>query len=126
MIEKIDITAKKIWVGGPAQKPAIHFQLYRNGEAYGEKVLLQGVTSYTWKGLDKTDVEGKPYTYTVKEVTVPNSYTVSYNQDGLTVTNTWNKKELPSTGVGSNMALILLGLGLLGATGALFLKRKEE
>ncbi|HHT20973.1 MAG TPA: DUF11 domain-containing protein, partial [Tissierellia bacterium] len=123
---KIDITVNKKWVGGPAEKPAIHVQLLRDGKPYGDKVKLHGTTTYTWKDLDQTDGNGKAYVYTVEEVTVPNSYKVSYSKDTLTITNTWKKEGLPSTGVGSNIPLLFTGFGLLMVTGYLGIKRKRQ
>lgn len=123
---KTEITVTKKWVGGPAVKPAIHVQLLRDGKPFGDKVKLHGTTTYTWKDLDQTDENGKAYKYTVEEVTVPESYKVSYSEDTLTITNTWTKKELPSTGVGSNLPLLFTGFGLLMVTGFLGIKRRRE
>lgn len=119
-----DIVVTKKWVGGPDKKPVIHFQLYRDGKAFGDIVKLEGKTQHTWKGLDKTDVEGKVYRYTVKETVVPNGYKVTYSEDSLTITNTWIKEELPSTGVGSNLPFILLVLGLMVVSS--YLRRKSH
>lgn len=123
-IEKIDITATKKWVGGPKDKPIIHLQLYRNGEKFGAVVELDGVTTYTWKDLLKYDDNGKAYVYTVKEPVVPNYWKATYSEDGLTVTNTYTKEELPSTGVGSNVGLLFTGLSSLMAS--LYLGRKKQ
>ena len=123
---RIDITATKKWVGGPAKKPVIQFQLYQNGKAYGAVVELDGVTSYTWKDLPKLDETGKEYKYTVKEPVVPNYYKVSYSDDGLTVTNTWTKKELPETGMGDNLPLLLIGLTMVAGSGWLIARKKKQ
>lgn len=98
VIPKMEITATKTWVGGPAEHPAVQLQLFRDGEAYGESVILEnGEETYTWTDLDKTDVNGAAYTYTVDEVAVPENYTKSV--DGLTVTNTYvsPKTEITAT-----------------------------
>lgn len=87
-IEKIDITGKKVWSGGPSTKPTIELQLYRDGKVYGEPVALKnGETSYTWEELDKTDGEGHEYKYTIDEVNVPSNYRKTISEDGLTITN---------------------------------------
>ncbi|NLY09409.1 MAG: Cna B-type domain-containing protein [Tissierellia bacterium] len=93
--ELVDITLAKEWVGGPSPRPRVEIQLLRNIE--GEEpqpidglenaVLEDGESTYTWTGLDKTDADGKLYTYSVKEINVPEGYTESY--DGLKVTNTF-------------------------------------
>lgn len=125
-VPKIDVTATKKWVGGPKEKPVIQLQLYRDGKAFGNVVELDGVTSYTWKDLDKTDVTGKDYKYTVKETVVPNYYEATYSDDGLTVTNTWTKKELPKTGMGSNLPLLIGGLSLVMGAGFVLRRRKVQ
>ena len=85
---KVDIEATKVWVGGPVAKPAIELQLYQNDEPYGEPVkLVDGQTTYTWIGLDKTDSEGNAYVYTVDEVAVPTNY--EKDVDGFAITNTY-------------------------------------
>ena len=90
---KENITANKIWVGGPTPRPAIAFQLYRSvlggaAVAVGDpKNLADGVIEVTWNDMPKTDMNGNPYTYTVKEVGTPDNYTKS--EVGLTVTNTY-------------------------------------
>ncbi len=85
---KIDITGTKVWVNGPDEKPTIELQLFRDGEAFGEPVeLVDGVTSYTWTDLDKTDAMGVDYVYTVDEVEVVENFEKTV--EGLVVTNTY-------------------------------------
>lgn len=103
VIPKTNITANKIWLGGSAQRPEIELQLYRDGKAlseilgdkYGPVKLINGQTSYTWTGLDATDIDGRLYVYTVDEVNVPEDYVKSIN--GLTITNSFIEPEEPST-----------------------------
>ncbi|WP_058308511.1 Cna B-type domain-containing protein [Gracilibacillus massiliensis] len=90
--EKVDITGTKVWEGGP--KPAIDLQLYRNGEVFEEpQTLEEGSEAYTWSNLDRTDIDGNEYTYTVDEVDVPENYDKTISADGLTVTNTFDAGE---------------------------------
>ncbi|WIV12346.1 collagen binding domain-containing protein [Proteiniborus sp. MB09-C3] len=90
IIPKIDITGKKVWIGGSSTRPAIELQLYRDGEAFGEPVKLEdGETEYIWTGLDKTDIDGKEHKYTIDEVKVPSGYRKSISSDGLTITNSY-------------------------------------
>lgn len=85
---KFIITGKKEWINGPKDKPTIEFQLYRNGEKFGDLVTLEnGTTKYYWTDLDEFDESGRKYNYTVKEVNVPENYTKV--EEGLTVTNTY-------------------------------------
>ncbi|MCT1905182.1 Cna B-type domain-containing protein [Oceanobacillus sojae] len=87
--EKINVTGTKEWQGGENHRPeSIELQLSRDGEAVGNPVTLEdGETEYTWTDLDKTDIEGNEYNYTVDEVTVPENYEKSVSEDGLTITN---------------------------------------
>lgn len=82
----VTITATKVWVGGPEEKPSIQLQLYQNGQSYGEPVTLSaGVTQYQWTGLPKADSEGNDYQYTVDEITTLENYEKSVN--GWIITN---------------------------------------
>ncbi|WP_022797212.1 collagen binding domain-containing protein [Bavariicoccus seileri] len=92
VIPKTDVTGTKVWENG--SKPAIQLQLVRDGKALeGEEftVSLDGSEetpwTHTWTGLDKTDINGKEYKYTVDEVEVPDNYEKTVSEDGLTVTN---------------------------------------
>ncbi len=93
--DKTDITVIKEWIGGPSPKPEIELQLLRNIEGEDPQsidgveniTLSDGEISYTWTGMDLTDNDGNIYTYSVREINVPQGYTVSYN--GLKVTNTF-------------------------------------
>ena len=90
--EKTDITGTKVWEGGP--KPTIELQLYRDGEPYGDAVALEdGETEYIWSELDKTDIDGNEYKYTIDEVEVPDNYEKAISEDGLTITNTFESGE---------------------------------
>lgn len=99
VIPKTDITGTKVWENG--SKPSVELQLFRNGKALdGDKytVSLDGSEAtpwtYTWTGLDKTDINGKAYKYTVDEVKVPNNYEKVVSEDGLTVTNKFVSPEV--------------------------------
>lgn len=117
----IDITGKKIWVGGPEIKPTIQIQLYRNSEALDDGLitLRNGKTSHTWSGLDRFDNDGKAYSYTIEEVEVPEDYDMTIPDDGLTITNTHysEKPSLPPTGINNNDiffgSILLLGIATL-------------
>ena len=110
-----DISAKKVWVGGPAEKPTVWFQLFRHiaGEepvAVDEedvdiKELSDGTTEVTWEFMSELDPKDNEYIYTVKEVDAdgkaftPEGYTKS--EKGLTVTNTYEapKEDITATKV---------------------------
>lgn len=98
---KTDITATKIWQDNqPGPKPTIWLKLYRQigsdqaAEVPGAelKALPDGTTAAVWTDMDKTDSQGRDYTYSVKEadaqgqICTPEGYMKT--EDGLTVTNT--------------------------------------
>ncbi|HBD63057.1 MAG TPA: hypothetical protein DC038_01345, partial [Clostridiales bacterium] len=100
--EKIDITGTKEWNGGSAPRPTVWFKLYRQlpGGALKEvpgaeiKELANGTTEVTWEDVDKTNINGVGYIYSIKEVTAtgadftPENYVKAEN--GLKVTNSYN------------------------------------
>ncbi|MGI6612035.1 MAG: Cna B-type domain-containing protein [Candidatus Nanosyncoccaceae bacterium] len=94
---KIEVTGKKVWVNGPIPRPDVELQLYRDGAAFGDSVTLaDGETSHTWTELDKTDSNGKVYTYTVDEINVPENYIKGV--DGFVITNTYESPKIEITG----------------------------
>ncbi|MBP1919651.1 SpaA isopeptide-forming pilin-related protein [Youngiibacter multivorans] len=96
---KISVTGNKVWRGGP--KPDIQVQLYRDNElmvGYEPVTLTSTNTEYTWKDLYLTDSRGNDYKYSIKEVSVPENYDVTYSNDGLTVTNTFIVPKISVTG----------------------------
>lgn len=100
---KIDITGTKVWQGGPAAKPAIQLQLYRNNEPLEAPVTLNGTEApawtHTWTGLDETDSNRVAYEYRIDEVATPVNYGKSISEDGLTVTNTYGSPKTAVTGI---------------------------
>ena len=68
---------------------------------FGEPVTLDGTEetpwTYTWVGLEATDINGKEYIYTVDEVETPN-YVKTLSRHGLTVTNTYVSPKIEITG----------------------------
>ena len=67
----------------------IQVQLYANGKAYGDAVTLNVANNWihTWNNLPERQ-NGQIIVYTVEEVEVPESYVVSYSEDGFVITNT--------------------------------------
>ena len=91
IIEKTDVTVTKVWVNAPAERPDVQIQLLRNGETFGSPVTLtHPITSHTWTDLDKTNLSGTDYVYTVVEVDVSDDYVSSV--EGLTITNSYQVK----------------------------------
>ncbi|NLX82225.1 MAG: Cna B-type domain-containing protein [Clostridiales bacterium] len=100
-VNLVEATATKVWSGGPSPKPTVWFQLQRAIEGGTAapvpdaeiKELADGTTSVTWTDLEETDKDGKPYTFTVKEVDAagadftPKDY--AKTESGLTVTNAY-------------------------------------
>ena len=86
----------ELW--GRAERPAsAAVQLLANGEPYGEPATLSAESGWTcaWE-VPETDESGAAIVYTVREVSVPDGYEVSYSvaEDGtLVITNTLKKAE---------------------------------
>lgn len=91
-VPSTSITVNKEWSDSDTHD-AIKIQLYRNGTAYGEaKTLAAGAASVTWNDLPEVSEDGNTaYTYTAKEVDVPEGYTSSgtaTKANDYTITNT--------------------------------------
>lgn len=91
----INVTANKIWNGGPLIDTEVSLQLLRDDEAYLEPALTTNLT-YSWENLEATDAAGIPYVYTVKELAPLNYYSVSTGKqtEGFTVTNYYYNLEV--------------------------------
>lgn len=132
IIEKIDLKATKRWVNSDGAPLAIQLQMYRNGEAYQETVALAaGDTTYTWVDLNKTDLHGNAYVYTIDEIDVPSGYVKDVDNETLTITNTRLSGMLPATGVYGNdpmiaMLLVILGSLMIALNAVWVLKHKNE
>ena len=115
-------TANKVWMPTnliDSLKVTVWFKLYRNidgglvEEVPGAaiKQLVFPVLTATWTDLQKTDANGKPYIFTVKEVDAdgndwkPDNFTKV--EQGLTVTNTYTS---PTSGVTANKVWMPAGL----------------
>lgn len=98
--EKVDITGTKEWINGDNNRPeSIELQLFRDGEPFGDSVTLEGTGdtwTHTWTDLDKTDIDGNEYRYTVDEVNVPDNYEKTISDDDLTITNAY---KIPTTDI---------------------------
>ena len=102
------VTANKIWENGPTPRPTTWFKLYRStddGLTVEEvpvseapiKELPDGTTSVTWTGLSETDINGKEYTFSVKEVdNLGNDFTPeNYIKSGEGTLSIYNSYECP-------------------------------
>lgn len=96
------VEGTKVWVDGPAEeRPTTWFRVYRRIGEEAEILIpnspiieiANGETTARWEGLEATDANGVPYTFSVREVdnlgqdAVPENY--QKVEDGLTVTNTY-------------------------------------
>lgn len=104
--EKTQVTGKKVWLGGgPAAKPTIELQLYRELEGLSREAVREpikrsnGQEEYTWDDLPKYDENNVVYKYTVDELEVPANYRKTISEDGLTVSNTFVPPGKPITPV---------------------------
>ncbi|HEN7822796.1 TPA: MucBP domain-containing protein [Streptococcus agalactiae] len=125
-----NITATKVWIDAPEEKPRIYFKLYRklSGQKEGEvseadvkEVKLDNkdisneedkrkeTATVTWGNMPVTDAEGKIYEYTVKEVDEKGKSLelkeYIKKEEGLTVTNAYVK---PTSGY-NDIEMVIYG-----------------
>ena len=108
--EVIEARVTKVWQDNNDRsnlRPySIDVQLYKNGEAYGEPYNLRENNNWTWEIILPVYEDGEKIEWTVKEVKVPSGYTVSYNQESLTVINRIKTTgETPKTGDDSHIQM---------------------
>ena len=101
--EKTSVTVNKVWNDSDNQdgmRYEVIALLYKNGVATNIMVKLNSDNGYTTtiSGLDKYE-NGNVINYTFVETNVENDYSVSYSEDGLTITNT---REVEKTSVTVN------------------------
>lgn len=90
----VKVSGSKLWENDtPENRPeSITVELYANGVATGKTKLVQpdanGNWNYVFDGLDKYDSNGTAILYTVKEVSVPPGYKVSYPANSYNIINT--------------------------------------
>ena len=101
--EKTSVTVNKVWNDSDNQdgkRYEVIALLYKNGVATNITVKLNSDNGYTAtiSGLDKYE-NGNVINYTFVETNVENDYSVSYSEDGLTITNT---REVEKTSVTVN------------------------
>ena len=73
--DPVTFAVKKVWEGDVSPLPTMNFTLYRQVEGGAEeavpgvdvKEITKTNTEATWTNLPKENLEGKPYTYSVKE-----------------------------------------------------------
>ena len=107
---------------------SVTVQLYKNGEAYGKKIVLSAAND--WKSPKYLPVyeDGEKIEWTIKELEIPKFYKASYNQKTLTVTNTIQSTEVPQTGDQNDLGMWMLMLGICGsgAAAVLLLDKKRR
>lgn len=95
----ISYTVEKQWAGNdknPNEAPSsVSVQLYMGSAPYGQPVTLSRANgwTYTWLGLSSS------YSWSVREVNVPEGYTPSYAVSGnkTVITNTFGEEETEPT-----------------------------
>ena len=81
-IELVNVPVRKIWKDNNiAERPDVTVQLYKNGTAEGNTIILNDANNweYKWTKLHKYDSQGNEIQYTVKEIKIGNE-TVKDNQ----------------------------------------------
>ena len=126
--DTVSVSVSKVWKdGGSDNRPScVSVRLYRNGNTYGNTVILNESNSwcYTWDNLDDD------YTWSVDEVNVPHGYTCSVTCSGnmWTITNSKSIDEISQTGDSTNTALwlVLVCLSAVGLPVAMCKKRRVD
>ncbi len=95
----INFTVDKVWKGGSTPRPDIEIQLFQDGIAYLDSIVLKdGESSFTWTGLPAKDIDGNVHIYTADELTVIDDYMKALNDDGSVIVNTLIVDEVPDSG----------------------------
>lgn len=98
VVPTMDVSAQKVWVNGAdADHGEVKLQLQRTlpggtAENVGDVITTESL-AHIWTGVPSTDIKGKPYTYSVKEIDTAGNYVATYamgeNDGSFTVTNTY-------------------------------------
>ena len=93
---KVEVSGTKTWIDpvGTIHKN-ITIELLRDGIKVNSTTLVNRMTEYTFRNLDKYAPDGHMYKYTVREVAVEGYTTV---QDGTNFTNTINQEKINVNG----------------------------
>ena len=99
-----EVSVTKVWVDNGKHPDKVKVQLYADGQAYGDEVILSAPDwSYTWKDLPKnTNPTGayacaKEIVYTVAETEIPEGYIAKVTGNaatGFVITNTFETGKL--------------------------------
>lgn len=145
---RTSLTVTKAWDDGNdkdgIRPTSVKVQLYADGKPMGDVVELSAGNkwAYVWGDLYQKD-GGKDIAYTVKEVDVPNGYSSEVSGDatsGYRLTNRHTptpptpgkparKSALPKTGddgLGAGAIALVGAAGVLGLSGAVWLRRKQS
>jgi hypothetical protein len=107
------VSVNKVWKDSKdkdgTRPDSVTVQLYANGSAYGDPVVLSEDNSwaYTWSGLNANN-GGKAVAYTVAETDVPDGYKSAITgdaPDGFTITNTHKPKTAAKASKNKNSGL---------------------
>ena len=91
--QTVSVSVYKVWAGAETHPPAVQAQLYRNGVAHGDPVILRDANHWrhNWTGLDSACA------WTVDEVRVPDGYTKSISGNvsaGFVILNVFKPETL--------------------------------
>ena len=140
----VSYRARKVWAddNDPQRPSETSVTLLKNGEAYGETVMLNAENNWEceWTALPKYDADGTLIEWTLTEAEVA-GYTPEITlEDGVfTVTNTKNPpqptptpaptnrpEELPQTGTTRYLAPLFASTGVLMLAAGLLVPRKKK
>lgn len=123
----VSVSVSKVWNDGNGKNrpDSVKVQLYKDGNAYGDIVVLSapGGWTYTWQDLEKDAV------WSVDEAEVPDGYkkSVAHRDNIWIITNTARAlDDVPQTGdTGSaGIWLVIAAASALGLAGTVVLKKR--
>ena len=127
-----EVTVSKVWYdnkdASELRPDSITVQLYKNGEAWGDKFQLSA--NNNWKKTFELPVceDGEEIKWTVKELKVPEWYIVTYHQDSLTIMNTIQSDGSAKTGDTSNITMWVgvMSISAVAVVALLVMSKKKK
>lgn len=117
----VDLSVKKVWNDDGEERPSqVKVALYLDEEVYDTVILSEANDwSYVWEDIPKSDA------WSVKEIDVPDGYTASYKQDGLSFV-VENTPTLVQTGQLKWPIPVLAAAGVLLVEVGILVRRKHD
>lgn len=124
--QTMQVDVEKVWKDEDDEEGLrpdfVTVQLYKNGVAFGEQIILSEDNEWTYDVCLPIYEAGVEIKWTVRELKVPKYYKATYFQDTLTVVNTLKYTDSPDTGDSSNMMfwIAMMFISTAGLAGLAF------